>query len=159
MVNKKTKVLTGTIKIRDCRTDEELYTRKEAADFLGVKITTMNAWASRGTYSIPSFKIRGYVYYSKKDLIEVKVKVKINMETCKFKKYNSKKGIFHERALNKKQKAIEQGARTRFTENLKGGKCDEPLQVSTDEEYDASTPIRTSFRSTGKRKNNRPPVI
>lgn len=40
----------------------------EAAEFLGLKASTLSVWRSTGRYDLPFHKIGGRVFYTKKDL-------------------------------------------------------------------------------------------
>jgi predicted site-specific integrase-resolvase len=40
----------------------------EAAEFLGLKASTLSVWRSTGRYDLPFHKIGGRVFYAKKDL-------------------------------------------------------------------------------------------
>ncbi len=44
------------------------YTRKEAAQFLGVTEGTLSVWATTGRYNLPYFKAGRLVYYFEADL-------------------------------------------------------------------------------------------
>jgi len=46
----------------------KLLTRKQAADFLGVKETTLAVWKCTGRYNLPSVKIGRLVKYRVSDL-------------------------------------------------------------------------------------------
>ena len=48
-----------------------LMTRKEAADYLGVKARTLEIWASTGRHRIPYVRIGREVRYRKSDLDKV----------------------------------------------------------------------------------------
>lgn len=47
---------------------KQLLTRKQAADFLGVKETTLAHWKCTGRYNLPSVKIGRLVKYRVSDL-------------------------------------------------------------------------------------------
>ena len=49
---------------------DKLLSRKEAAEFLGLKENTLAVWACNKTYYIPMFKIGKYVKYKLTDLIK-----------------------------------------------------------------------------------------
>ncbi len=42
--------------------------RKEAADYLGLALATLEIWASTGRYNLPFIKIGRRVYYRRSDL-------------------------------------------------------------------------------------------
>lgn len=44
-------------------------TRREAAEFLGVKEAALHAWASNGRYRLPYIKIGNKVFYWESDLL------------------------------------------------------------------------------------------
>lgn len=46
----------------------ELLTRPQAAEYLGVAVTTLEAWAIRGTVSLPFVKLGRRVKYRRRDL-------------------------------------------------------------------------------------------
>lgn len=48
----------------------KLLTRREAADFLGVKPNTLSAWARSGTHDLPYVKICRHARYRLSDLEE-----------------------------------------------------------------------------------------
>lgn len=43
-------------------------TRKQAADYIGVKSSTLSVWAVTGRYNLPYYKIGRLVYYNQIDL-------------------------------------------------------------------------------------------
>lgn len=45
-----------------------LMTRAEAADYLGVKVQTLAAWATRQTYQLPYIRVGRLVRYRRSDL-------------------------------------------------------------------------------------------
>ncbi|MGO8749064.1 MAG: helix-turn-helix domain-containing protein [Thermoguttaceae bacterium] len=47
---------------------DALFTRAEAADYIGVKPTTLAAWALTGRYDLPVVKVGRLVRYRKSDL-------------------------------------------------------------------------------------------
>ena len=47
---------------------KELLTRKEAAEFLGVKIGTLSVWACNKRYNLPYCKVGSLVRYRRADL-------------------------------------------------------------------------------------------
>jgi len=63
-----------------------LYSRKEAADYLGVKLGTLNNWASTKKYPLKFIKVGRLAKYRQEDLDEflerrtVNVEEKIKME-------------------------------------------------------------------------------
>ena len=46
----------------------ELLTRKQAADYLNIKVATLHNWASTKRYALPFVKIGRLARYRKKDL-------------------------------------------------------------------------------------------
>ena len=48
--------------------NDPMLTRKEAARFLGLQPSTLDAWASRGTVKLPFAKLGGAVRYRQSDL-------------------------------------------------------------------------------------------
>jgi len=50
------------------RTKEELLTRKQAANYLGIAASTLAIWASVKRYNLPYIKIGHLVKYRRKDL-------------------------------------------------------------------------------------------
>ena len=55
---------------RQINYEDKLLSRKEAAEFLGLKENTLAVWACNKTYYIPMFKIGKYVRYKLTDLIK-----------------------------------------------------------------------------------------
>lgn len=51
-----------------CSNSNQLLTRKQAADFLGVKEATLAHWKCTGRYNLPSVKIGRLVKYCLNDL-------------------------------------------------------------------------------------------
>ena len=47
---------------------KELLTRKEAAEFLGVKVGTLSVWACNKRYNLPYVKVGSLVRYRRSDL-------------------------------------------------------------------------------------------
>lgn len=47
---------------------EDIFTNKEAADYIGVKENTLAIWRSTGRYKIPYVKVGTKVIYNKVDL-------------------------------------------------------------------------------------------
>ncbi len=56
--------------IKGLNYEEKLLSRKEAADFLGLKENTLAVWACNKTYYIPMFKIGKYIKYKLTDLVK-----------------------------------------------------------------------------------------
>ena len=50
--------------------NDVLLTRKEAADFLGLKTQTLASWAVSGKYGLPMVKVGARVKYRRADLTE-----------------------------------------------------------------------------------------
>ncbi len=48
--------------------DFPLITRKEAAEYLGIPITTLDVWRSRGSPAIPFVQMGRLIKYSRRDL-------------------------------------------------------------------------------------------
>ncbi len=48
----------------------DLLTRAQAAEYLGVKVQTLAAWACAGRYNLPMVRIGRLVKYRKRDLDE-----------------------------------------------------------------------------------------
>lgn len=48
--------------------DDRMMTRPEAAEYLGLRPATLEAWASRGTVKLPVCKLGRAVRYRKRDL-------------------------------------------------------------------------------------------
>mgnify|MGYP003491382956 CR=1 FL=1 len=46
----------------------ELFTREQAADYLGVKTQTLSLWACTGRYDLPFIKVGRSVRYKRADL-------------------------------------------------------------------------------------------
>lgn len=49
-------------------TNDALVSRQAAADYLGIKATTLACWASNKRYSLPMIKVGRCVRYRKSDL-------------------------------------------------------------------------------------------
>lgn len=47
---------------------DDRLTRDEAAEYLGVKASTLTVWASTGRYNLPFIKVGRRVYYRRADL-------------------------------------------------------------------------------------------
>lgn len=67
-----------------------LLSRKEAAEFLGVKVITLAIWKSTHRYNIPVVKVGRLVRYRFADLLEFIEKRTVNQPTTE-----GKKGIGH----------------------------------------------------------------
>ena len=48
----------------------KLYKESEAARFLGVQVSTLQAWRTRNTYQLKFIKVGGLVRYRQKDIDE-----------------------------------------------------------------------------------------
>lgn len=61
-------IVTLEDKAMQINKDEILYTRLEAADYLGVAYTTLRTWACRKKGALPYRKVGARVQYTKTDL-------------------------------------------------------------------------------------------
>ena len=53
--------------------EEDLLTKKEAATFLSISLSTLDAWCKNG--SLTSYGIGGRVYFKKSDIISALIKI------------------------------------------------------------------------------------
>lgn len=68
--------------LREAATNRQiLLTRKEAADYLGVKVQTLACWACTGRYHLPFVRVGRLVKYRQQDLDAFILENRIDAET------------------------------------------------------------------------------
>jgi hypothetical protein len=53
------------------KTIPRLYSREETAEILGIRPSTLAAWACRDTVVLPQVKIGGRVHYLERDIVDL----------------------------------------------------------------------------------------
>jgi excisionase family DNA binding protein len=74
--------MTGSTLREAAHNRKNLMTRKEAADYLGVKEQTLACWACAGRYRLPFVRIGRLVKYRQQDLDAFILENRIGEEVC-----------------------------------------------------------------------------
>ena len=68
--------------MKNTQIEDRLLTRQEAAEFLGVTVSTLAVWACTGRYDLPYVKIGGVIRYRLSDLVAFLERHLVNSGNC-----------------------------------------------------------------------------